>query len=140
VNAKLQLTPTHWYGWQMLPGYFGEPRVPYFSPICVKEVKPRRTGKGILALGFINTLYAEGVQDFTLDLRILKHEASYLVSEILYGKDGPWDRTAIISDIGFEWIQHFCPGIWAARPPSSFLGIEQGSVSQYLNALFRPND
>jgi hypothetical protein len=100
VNAKLQLTPTHWYGWQMLPGYFGEPRVPYFSPICVKEVKPRRTGKGILALGFINTLYAEGVQDFTLDLRILKHEASYLVSEILYGKDGPSDRTAIISDIG----------------------------------------
>ena len=86
VNAKLQLTPRHWYSWQMLPGYFGEPLVPYFSPIWVKEVTPRKTGKGILALGFINTLYAEGVQDFTLDLRILKHEASYLLSEMSTGK------------------------------------------------------
>jgi len=86
VNAKLQLTRRHWYSWQMLPGYFGEPRVPYFSPIWVKEVTPRKTGKGILTLGFINTLYAEGVQDFTLDLRILKHEGGYLVSEILYGQ------------------------------------------------------
>jgi len=89
VNAKLQLTPGHWYGWQMLPGYFGEPPVPYCSPIWVKDVTPRKTGKGILGLGFINTLYAEGAQGFTLDLRILKHEASYLVSEILYEKEGP---------------------------------------------------
>ena len=96
VNTKLQLTRRHWYSWQMLPGYFGEPRVPYFSPIWVKEVTPRKTGKGILALGFINTLYAEGVQDFSLDLRILKHEAGYLVSEILYGNEGPSDRTAIV--------------------------------------------
>ncbi len=139
VNPKLQLTPRHWYSWQMLPGYFGEPLVPYFSPM-VEEVTPRKTGKGILALGFINTLYAEGVQNFTLDLRILKHAASYLVSEILYGKEGLSDRTAIIGHIGFEWIQHFCPGIWAARPPSSFRGIEQGSVSHYLNALFGPHN
>ncbi len=140
MNTRLQLTPRHWYSWQMLPGYFGEPPVPYFSPIWVKEVTPRKTGKGILGLGFINTLYAEGVQDFTLDLRILKHEASYLVSEILYGKEGPPDRTAIIGLIGFEWIRHLCPGIWAASPPSSLRGIEQGSVSHYLNAVFGSHD
>jgi hypothetical protein len=139
VNAKLQLMPEHWYSWQMLPGYFGEPPVPYCSPIWVKDVTPRKTGKGILGLGFINTLYAEGVQGFTLDLRILKHETSYLVSEILYPKAGPSDRTAIIGRIGFEWIQHFCPDIWAARPPSSFCGIERGSVCHYLNALFGPD-
>jgi hypothetical protein len=137
VNAKLQITPGHWYSWQMLPG-FGQPPVPYCSPIWVKDVMPRKTGKGILRLGFFNALYAEGVQDFTLDLRILKHEASYLVSEPLYGEDGPSDRTAIIGRIGFAWIQHFCPSTWAARPPSSFRDIEQGSVSHYLNALFGP--
>jgi hypothetical protein len=136
VNAKLQLTPRNWYSWQMLPGYFGEPPIPYFSPIWVKEVTPRKTGRGILSLGFINTLYAEGVQDFALDLRVLKHEAGYLVSEILYGKDGPADRTAVIGHIGFDWIQHFCPGIWAERPPSSFCGTEQRSVSHYLDAVF----
>lgn len=140
ANAKLQLTSGHWYSWQMLPGYFGEPPVPYFSPIWVKDVTPRRTGKGILRIGFINTLYAEGVQGFTLDLRILKHEASYLVSAILDREEGPSDRTAIIGLIGFEWIQHFCPSTWTARPPSSFRGMEQGSVSRYLNALFGPYD
>ena len=136
VNAKLQLTPRNWYSWQMLPGYVGEPPVPYFSPIWVEEVSPRKTGRGILGLRFINALYAEGVQNFTLDLRILKHEANYLVSQILYGKEGPADRTAIIGRIGFEWIQHLCPGIWATHPPSSSRGIEQGSVSHYLNAVF----
>ena len=80
MHAKLQLMPRHWYGWQMLPGYFG---VPYFSPIWVQEVTPRKTGKGILAVKFINMLYAEGVQDFHVNLRILKHEASYLTAEIL---------------------------------------------------------
>lgn len=140
VNAKLQLSPRHWYSWQMLPGYFGDPPVPYFSPIWVKDVTPRKTGKGILRLGFINTMYAEGVQDFTLDLRILKHEASYLVSVILDEKEGPSDRTAIIGLIGFEWIQHFCPNTWTARPPSSFRDIGQRSVSHYLNALFGPYD
>jgi hypothetical protein len=34
VHAKLQLMPRHWYGWQMLPGYFG---VPYFSPIWAER-------------------------------------------------------------------------------------------------------
>jgi hypothetical protein len=48
--------------------------------------------------------------------------------------------TAVIGRIGLEWIQHFCPGICAARPPSSFRGIEQGSVSLYLNALFGSHD
>ena len=95
ANTKLQLLPNHWYIWQMLPGYSGDLPVSYCSPIWVRDVTPRKTGKGVLGLDFINTLYAEGVQSFTVDLRILKHEASYLVSEILYGKDGPSNRTAV---------------------------------------------
>ena len=43
---------------------------------------PSQTGKGILAVKFINMLYAEGVQDFHVNLRILKHEASYFTAEI----------------------------------------------------------
>jgi hypothetical protein len=133
VHAKLQLMPMHWYGWQMLPGYFG---VPYFSPIWVQEVTPRKTGKGILAVKFINTLYAEGVQNSNVNLRILKHEASYLAAEILYGADGPGDRTAIVSSIDFEWIRLFCPGVWAEHPPESFRGTEREDVSRYLSAVF----
>lgn len=139
MKEKLQLAPGRWYGWQMLPGY-GAPPAPYFSPIRVKDVMPRKTGRGILRLGFTTALYAQGVQHFTLDLRILKHEDSYLVSELLYGKDGPSGRSAIISHMGFAWIQRFCPDMWAAHPASSLRGIEQGSVSHYLDALFGPMD
>ena len=81
-------------------------------------------------------LYAEGVQDFTFDLRVLKREANYLVSEILYEDQLTQDRTAIISYIEFEWIQRFCPDLWAAHTPS-FGTVEQGSVSHYLQAIFR---
>jgi hypothetical protein len=136
VHARLQLTPKHWYGWQMLPGYAGERNIPYFSPIRMEEVTPRKTGKGILTIKFFNALYAQGVQDFTLDLSILKREASYLVSEILYAGQSTRGRTAIIGRIEFEWIQFFCPSLWTSRPPSSFGTVEQESVSRYLDSLF----
>ncbi len=139
AHERLQLTPEHWFGWQMLPGYVAEGNVPYFSPIWVNGVIPRKTGRRILVLQFINVLYAEGVQDFSLDLRILKHEQSYLVSEILYQDKPMRYRTAIISHIEFEWIRRFCPELWEARPPSSFSAVEQGSVSRYLTTLFRPS-
>ena len=54
AHERLQLTPEHWFGWQMLPGYVAEGNVPYFSPIWVNGVIPRKTGRRILALQFIN--------------------------------------------------------------------------------------
>jgi hypothetical protein len=137
MNAKLQLVPKHWYGWQMLPGYVtGDNCLPYFSPIWIQEVTPRKTGKNILAVRFINVLYAEGVQDFFLDLRVLKREASYLVSEILYTGQSTRDRTAIISHIDFDWLRRFYPDLCAAQPPSSFGTAEERTISGYLDALF----
>jgi hypothetical protein len=57
----------------MIPGYFGQRNVPYSSPIFVERIVPKKTGKGILTLDFANVFYAEGVQNFSLDLKILKH-------------------------------------------------------------------
>jgi hypothetical protein len=133
VNARLQLRPRQWFGWQMLPGYGS---VPYFSPIWVEEVTPRKTGRRIITVRFIKVLYAEGVENFSLDLRILKHETDYLVSEIIYPDQPVQDRTAIISRIEFDWIKRFCPELWAARPPSSLRPAEQENASHYLSALF----
>jgi len=45
-------------------------------------------------------------------------------------------RTAIVSQLEFEWLERFCPELWRSRPPSSFSGPEQTSVSYYLKALF----
>ena len=135
LTGKLKLTPESWYAWQMLPGYVGERNVPYCSPIFVQRVVPRKTGKGILGLDFVNVLYAEGVQGFSLDIRILKHSANYLIADLLYGDSG-LDRAAIISHIEFGWIERFCPSLWYHRPPSSVAGAAATSVSLYLTELF----
>jgi hypothetical protein len=57
---KLKLVPQSWYAWQMVPGYVGQRNVPYCSPIFVEQVVPKKTGKGILTLDFVNVFYAEG--------------------------------------------------------------------------------
>lgn len=123
----------------MLPGYLG---TPYFSPIWIEGVTPRKTGKAILGLTFINVFYAAGVQGFDINLRIMKHEQDYLVSEILDGSNGSNDRTAIISRIDFDWIRLFCPTFWE---DTSYLrsmandrlgGLPQQTASEYLSRAF----
>jgi hypothetical protein len=132
---KLKINPRSWYAWQMIPGYIGERNVPYSSPIFVERVVPKKTEKGTLTLDFVNVLYAEGVQGFTLDLKVLKHSSDYLIADLLYGPEGP-DRAVIISHIEFAWIERFCPGLWNQRPPFSIGGAATGSVSIYLSEVF----
>jgi len=126
----LKLEPGHWYAWQMIPGYIGERCVPYCSPIYVKAVVPRSTGRGILHLDFENVLYARGVEEFSLDLRVLKRTPDYLLAEILYQEAGV-DRSTVISSIEAEWIRRFCPELIASRPPAV-----TENISDYLEALF----
>jgi hypothetical protein len=137
-SQRLQLVPDCWYGWQVIPGYAGERNVPYFSPIHVTRVTPKKTGRGILNVSFRNVLYAEGVQQFQLDLRILKHERNFLIAGLTYGESGPTGQAAVISHIEFEWIRRLCPGVWSAQPPETMTATAQGSVSIYLDEVF-PN-
>lgn len=132
---KFKLIPQFWYAWEMIPGYVEEGNVPYCSPIFIQRVVQKKTGKGILALDFLNVFYAEGVQDFSLELRVLKRSADYLVADLLYGTEGP-DRSAIISHIGFPWIERFCPELWRNHLPSSVGRGAEESVSVYLNMIF----
>lgn len=135
LTNKLKIAPGSWYGWQMIPGYIGQRNVPYCSPIYVNRIVPKKTGKGILTLDFANVCYAEGVQGFSLDLKLLKHSSDYLIADLLYGPEGP-DRAAVISHIEFAWIERFCPDLWYHRPPSSIGGAATGSVSIYLSEVF----
>lgn len=135
LKNKLKLVPKSWYAWMMIPGYAGERNVPYCSPIFVTGVHPKKTGKNMLRLQFVNVFYAEGVQNFELDLRIVKHSKDYIVADLDYGKDGP-DRCAVISHIEFKWIEEFCPRLWFYRHPSSVGGAAETSVSIYLSEVF----
>jgi hypothetical protein len=125
---QLKLIPSNWYAWQMIPGYIRGRNIPYCSPVFVEKVIPRKTGKSTLGLRFTNVLYAEGVQEFELDIKILKHAGNYIVAELISGKDSP-DRCVVISHIEFGWIERFCPTLWFYRPPSSVSVPAQGSVS-----------
>jgi hypothetical protein len=125
-----------WYAWQMLPGYAGPGYAPYCSPIFVREVTPRKTGKALLHLKFVNVLYAAGVQDFSMDLRVLKRAAHYLLAELTHDEGDAADRSVIISHIEFEWIRRFCPEIWSHRPLSECVPEARSSVSRYLDVLF----
>lgn len=134
--SEFTLQGNRWYAWQMLPGYMGQRCVPYCSPIYLDRVKPLKTGEGILAVDFVNTGYAEGVQNFVQHLKILYRAKDYLVAKILYnGKDDP-DRCAVISHIEFGWIKEFCPYLWHSHPPHTYGSPADSSVSFYLNAVF----
>lgn len=135
LRNKLKLLRNTWYAWEMIPGYIGKENIPYCSPIFLEEVMPRKTGKNILGLKFVNVFYAEGVQDFEIDLRILKHSHKYIVADLSNGKDGP-DRCAVISNIEFGWIEKFCPTLWFHRHPSLVGGLALRSVHSYLSEVF----
>jgi hypothetical protein len=90
-----------WYAWQMMPGY-GDDGVPYLSPIFVHEIKPLKTAKGFLRLNFFNAFYAEGVQNFSLKMKVLRRARRYLIADLLYG-----DRCAIVSELTGEWLRLF---------------------------------
>ena len=132
VKPRFEIKARHWYAWQMVPGYLGERCVPYCSPIYVNTVTPRHTRRGVLRLDFENVLYAAGVQDFSLDLRVLKRAADYLVAEILYESIEDLERCAVVSPIEVEWVHRFCPEVFDIRPPG-----DAENVSDYLDALFR---
>ena len=134
-SSRLKLVPRTWYGWQMVPGYGSWRNHPYFSPIRVLGVQPHKSGRSILGVRFVNALYANGVKEFNLDLRILKREANYLVAELLYGSEGRRDRTAIISRIEMEWLERFCPELLASSPPRPG-SPEATSPARYLDRVF----
>lgn len=133
TNDKLELIEDRWFGWQMLPGYI---HTAYFSPIFVKRILPRKTGRRILRLELINAFYTEGVQDFSMDLRILKHEAGYLVAELLYGGESS-DRTAVVTPINFPWLQGYCPHLLDSYPPQRIGGGGEADVQHYLSTIYR---
>jgi len=125
--APFALSPGTWRSWQMLPGYFGERMTPYCSPIYIRRVEPLKSGKSLLSVEFFNALYADGVKDLTLDLKIIKRATNYLIADLPYDSE----RSAVIGHIEFSWLEQFCPHLMAANPPPPF-----SSVSVYLDGLF----
>ncbi len=98
----------HWHSWEMLPGYGGA-FAPYHSPIFVHEVHLRA---GLLGLRFYNAAYAEGVREFTVELRVLKRAPSYLLAEYPKQKE----RSVVIGLIDFDWVRRCMAEYYSCHP------------------------
>jgi len=129
LKKRFELRENRWYAWEMLPGYGGG--VPYFPPILIESVHPLGTGKGLLRVEFFNAFYAEGVQDFRIDLRILKRADEYLICEIIQSSE---DRTAIIAEISFDWLGFVLSKMINEFPPQT--GPARENVKSYLDRVF----
>jgi hypothetical protein len=138
LHPLFNLQPDRWFAWQMIPGYLGERCVPWASPIYMTKVTPLKQGQGILNLSFDCPLYAEGVTHFERLIQVLIRAENYLVGLIVDDSPAHAKRCVVISHIEFEWIRRFCPDFYYQRPPTDFSSLEKGSVSFYLDAVFRP--
>lgn len=132
---RFTLQPGHWYGWQMIPGYTGEPVVPYFSPIFVHNVLQAARSR-VISLELTDVLYAAGAQHFQRRLHLLRRGGDYLVAGVANDRGGTTDRVSVISQIGYEWIRRFCPSVWQSRPPESLGPTGTESASEYLSTVF----
>ena len=100
--SRFTMENCRWYAWQMLPGY-GD--TPYYSPIWIRRVQPLKTGHSRLRLTFWNVAYAEGVQEFEVELRILKRSLLFLAADVVSQQD----RLVIISEITTGWLRQCFP-------------------------------
>ena len=87
----------------------------------------------MLRVDFFNAFYAEGVQDFSKKLKILKRTADWMFVDLVEDED----RGAVISHISFGWIENFCPRLWHNYPPPAYGSAAEGSVNTYLHQVFK---
>lgn len=97
MGERLTLSPRTFYGWTMYPGYFD---TPYLSPIEVRHIRP--LGQRRFDLGFLNVLYAAGVQAMEYRLRTLRREESFMIAECVEG-DRPSGRVVVIEPFSPSW-------------------------------------
>ena len=118
-----------WYSLQMLPGYLSS-LSPYYSPIKVRNIIPLKTGKNILRIRFLNVGYAQGVQDFEKEIRIIKHSENYFIANLI---DSP-ERAYIIGEINEEWISRHVNFSEKVKEKLERFDFEE--IQGFLNEIF----
>lgn len=134
ADGRFILSPGRWYGWQMLPGYT-DGYSPYFSPIRVERIVPKKTGAGWLDIEFYNAFYAEGVEEFHVSARILNRGETYLVCAIDGASSSP--RTAVISSLSMDWLRDHCQKLLEKISHREMEGLAKSEMDHFLNmAIF----
>ena len=130
-NSLFTLEADRWYAYEMLPGYAGR----YYSPIKIYHVQPLKTGRDILRVRFHNACYAEGVQGFHLELKVLHRGESYMLARIENGSSTE-DRGVVICQLTWEWLRtHFGQQVLQRAEE---LGVRKGApIEDVVDKVFR---
>jgi hypothetical protein len=83
---------------------------------------------------FYNAFYAEGVQGFSLRLKVLDRAADYLIARIDYPQ--PTERHAIISRMSFAWLEARFPEWYREAPKETMPLFASSEIDYYLNQRF----
>ena len=133
ADGRFILSPDRWYGWQMLPGYTTG-YSPYFSPIRIERVVPKKTGAGWLEIAFYNAFYAQGVQNFHISARILIRGENYLVCAI--DDADSTQRAAVISSLSMDWLRDHCREFVEKNSYQELEGLAKSEMDYFLNMAF----
>lgn len=140
MSVKFQLQRRRWFGWaEGPPDGTGWPA----SPIFVTAITPLKTGAGLLKLDFLQPMRPGGGARRSLVLKVIQHSPRHLAAS--FDEEGV-ERTALISDADYSWLEAFCPLLVARRPPRHPTWIIDGVLSaglaaqEYLADEFRSTD
>ncbi|HEX6977976.1 MAG TPA: hypothetical protein VF342_01635 [Alphaproteobacteria bacterium] len=109
--GRFIIRPGHWYAWHMFPG---SADAPHITPIRVDGVAQADRGR-ILRLKFWSLDDPTKAQDLEIELRVHLCTATHLAAVPV----GVADRTVVVCDISFRWIEEFRLRLLAQNPRHS---------------------
>ncbi|WP_426958111.1 hypothetical protein [Muricoccus radiodurans] len=101
------------------------------------EVRPLRTGRGVLRLALIEALQPSGPRRHIQHLTIVHHAPDHLVGTFNDVYSAP--STALITAISERWLQEFRPDWWQRFPAHAFAAEDPAVLTdpqRYLHAAF----
>jgi len=75
---QFQLQRGRWYAAQLLGSEFEPDAGHAYSPIKILDVRPLKTGQGLLEVTFHHENYPEGVQSKRYQLRMIAHDSTFV--------------------------------------------------------------
>jgi len=116
------IRPGRWYAWHMFPG---STDAPHITPIRVDGVAQVDRGR-ILRLKFWSFDDLNEARDLEIELRVHLYTATHLAAVPV----GVMDRTVVVCDISFRWIEEFRLRLLAQNPRHS-----DENVQAYLQRI-----
>lgn len=133
---KFELKSGQWYGWIEAPAHASRWPV---GPVLLTEIKPLKTGNGLLELTVIKPLNPGGAVRADVVLQVMQRQADHLVAQ--WSTNGR-EVTVVLCEITLDWIASYCGEHLRRRPVDGPTLIFEGqaptapSVEEHFARVF----